>query len=38
VVIEGNPPEEFIKKLLIKYSKKAKDKISKGEEVLILSS
>lgn len=37
VVIEGNPPEEYIKKLLIKYSKKAKLKISQGEEVALIS-
>jgi tRNA U34 2-thiouridine synthase MnmA/TrmU len=35
-VIEGNPPEDFIKKLLVKYSKKAKDKISKGEEIILI--
>jgi hypothetical protein len=37
VVIEGDPPQTFIKDLLIKYSKKAKDKISKGEEVFLIS-
>ncbi|MDF2953762.1 MAG: tRNA U34 2-thiouridine synthase MnmA/TrmU [Thermodesulfobacterium sp.] len=37
VIVEGNPPEEFIKKLLIKYSKKAKEKISKGEDVFLIS-
>ena len=37
VIVEGNPPEEFIKKLLIKYSKKAKEKISKGEDVSLVS-
>ncbi len=37
VVIEGNPPEEYIKKLLIKYSKKAKLRISKGERVDLVS-
>ena len=37
VVIEGDPPQNFIKDLLIKYSKKAKNKISKGEEVFLIS-
>jgi len=37
VIVEGNPPEEFIKKLLIKYSKKAKEKILKGEDVSLVS-
>lgn len=37
VIIEGNPPQDFIKNLLIRYSKKAKDKISKGEEVFLVS-
>ncbi|MCD6490534.1 MAG: hypothetical protein J7K20_07410 [Thermodesulfobacterium sp.] len=37
VIVEGNPPEEFIKKLLLKYSKKAKEKISKGEDVSLIS-
>lgn len=37
IMIEGNPPEEFIKNLLIKYSKKAKEKILKGEEVFLIS-
>ncbi len=37
VVVEGSPPEEFIKKLLVKYSKKAKIKISEGGEVSLVS-
>jgi tRNA U34 2-thiouridine synthase MnmA/TrmU len=36
VVIEGKPPEEFIKNLLIKYSKKAREKISQGEKVVCI--
>ncbi|PMP66968.1 MAG: tRNA 4-thiouridine(8) synthase ThiI [Thermodesulfobacterium geofontis] len=37
VVVEGNPPQDFIKNLLVKYSKKAKEKIAKGEEVFLTS-
>ena len=35
VVIQGEPPEKWIKKLLIKYSKKAQKKIAEGEEVTL---
>ncbi len=33
VIVEGDPPEDFIKSLLIKYSKKAKQKLQQGEKV-----
>ncbi len=32
-IVEGDPPEDFIKSLLIKYSKKAKQKLQQGEKV-----
>ena len=36
VVLEGNPPLSWIKKLLVKYSKKAKIKLEKGEDVNLI--
>ncbi len=36
VVLEGNPDENFIKNLLIQYSKKAKEKIVNGENVELI--
>ncbi len=35
VVVEGTPPEEYLKSLLLKYSKKARQALEKGEEVVL---
>ncbi len=35
VVVEGEPPEEYLKSLLLKYSKKARQALEKGEEVVL---
>jgi len=37
VVLQGNPPIEFVEELLIKYSKKAREAIKQGRQVKCIS-